>query len=108
LEKELDRIRDRGRDEDQLTRVEARLAEIAEELAVLQATTIDKRDLAKALSAFHEVWSFLLPQEQERVINLLIERIEFDAGRETVAITFKPTGIRSLADEVAMAQEALR
>lgn len=110
LERELDRLRGRGRDEDadQVARVEARLAEIAEELAVLQATSIDKRHLAKSLALFDEVWSCLFPREQERVINLLVERIDFDAGRETVAITFKPTGIRSLADEVAMAQEAQR
>ena len=54
LEKELDRLRDRGRDEDQdqVARVEARLAEIAEEVAFLQATTIDKRHLARSLALF--------------------------------------------------------
>ena len=109
LEKELDRLRDRGRDEDrdQVARVEARLAEIAEELAFLQATTIDKRHLARAWPLFDEVWGCLLPREQERVIDLLVERVDFDGERETVAITFRPTGIRSLADEVAAAQEAL-
>ncbi len=107
LDRELARLRDRGRDEDadQIGRIEARLVEIAEELAVLQSQSIDKRDLAKALAMFDDVWGCLFPREQERVIGLLIERIEFDAQRETIAITFAPTGIRALADEVAEGQE---
>jgi hypothetical protein len=101
---------DTGRDEDrdQVARVKARLAEIAEELAFLQATTIDKRHLARSLAVFDEVWGCPLPREQERVINLLVEQIDFEAARETVVITFRPTGIKSLAADVAAAQEALR
>ena len=79
--------------------------EIGEELAVLQGASIDKRDLARALALFDEVWACLFPREQERVIGLLVERIDFDAGRETVAITFRPTGIRALAEEIEQAQE---
>lgn len=96
----------REQDRDQVGRIEARLAETAEELAFLRATTIDRRDLSRALGAFGEIWTCLLPREQERVVNLLVERIEFDGARETVAITFKPTGIKSLAADVAAAQEA--
>ena len=54
-----------------MAKIESRLTEIAEELAVLQ---------------------------------LLVERIEFDAGRETVAVTFRPTGIRAVAEEVKAAE----
>jgi hypothetical protein len=48
----------------------------------------------------------LLPREQERVVGLLVDRVDFDGDRQTVAITFKPTGIRTLAAEVAAAQGA--
>jgi hypothetical protein len=84
------------------------LLEVGDELDFRQATTINRRDLAKALSAFDEIWDVLFPAERERILGLLIKRIDFDAGRETVAITFRPIGIRSLADEVAMAPEAVR
>jgi site-specific DNA recombinase len=85
-----------------------RRGEIDAEMAFLQTTAIDRRDLSRALAAFDEVWACLLPREQERVIGLLIDRIDFDGDRETVAITFKPTGIKSQAADVAAAQEALR
>jgi site-specific DNA recombinase len=100
---------DRSRDEDgdHIAKIEARLLEVGEELAVLQGESIDKRDLTKALSAFSEVWDMLFPAERERVIALLVERIDFDAERETVAITFRPTGIRVLAEEIAEAQEVV-
>jgi site-specific DNA recombinase len=96
LDREVSRLRDRG-DADLLAKIEARLVEIGEDLAVLQSATIDRRHLAKALALFDEVWACLFPREQEQVIGLLIERGDFDAGRETVAITFRATGIRALA-----------
>ncbi|NCQ35212.1 hypothetical protein GW813_09110, partial [bacterium] len=110
LDRELARLMDTGRDEDreQIGRIQARLEEIARELAVLRDQTIDKRHLARSLAVFDEVWGCLLPREQERIINLLVEQIDFEAARETVAITFRPTGVRSLAADVAAAQEALR
>jgi len=110
LDRELARLMDTGRDEDreQIGRIQARLEEIARELAVLRDQTIDKRHLARSLAVFDEVWGCLLPREQERITNLLVEQIDFEAARETVAITFRPTGVRSLAADVAAAQEALR
>ncbi len=109
LDRECTRLRDRGSGEDQVqvVRIEARLMEIAEELAVLEGQTVDRRDLARALQLFDEVWSCLFPREQERVIALLVGRVDFDAERETVAITFRPTGIRVLADEIAEAREVV-
>jgi site-specific DNA recombinase len=109
LDRELIRLRDTGRpdDQEQVRRLEDRLAEVDAELAVLRAATIDRRDLTRALAAFDEVWECLLPREQERVLNLLIERIDFHAEREAVSILFRPTGIRTLAADVAAAQGAL-
>lgn len=106
LERELARLRDRNgdADRDHLGRIESRLTEIAEELAVLQTAAVDKRDVARALGMFQPVWDVLFPAERERIIALLVERVEFDAARETVAITFKPTGIRALAEEVQVAE----
>jgi site-specific DNA recombinase len=108
LERDLSRMRDGGRPEDQeqIGRLEARLAETGDELAFLRATAVNRRDLARSLAVFDEVWGCLLPREQERVIGLLVDRIDFDGQRQTVAITFRPTAIRTLAAEVAAAQGA--
>jgi len=103
-ERELARLRDRDGDADHIGKIDARLGEIAEELAVLQTAAVDKHDLARALEMFEEVWACLFPREQERVIALLVGRVEFDAARDTVAVTFRPTGIRALAEEVEVAE----
>ncbi len=110
IEREVARLRDGGRAEDlgQVERLVARLAELDDEVAFLRAATVDRRDLARALAAFDEVWACLLPREQERVLGLLVDRVEFDGARQTVVITFRPMGIKSLAAEVAAAQEVLR
>jgi hypothetical protein len=62
--------------------------EIAEELSVLDGQLVDRQYLARALPLFDEVWSCLFPREQDRVIALLVERVDIDAERETAAITF--------------------
>jgi site-specific DNA recombinase len=105
LDREVSRLRDRGGNEDHIGKITARLVEVGEELDVLQGASVDRRDLAKALALFDEVWVCLFPAERERIIGLLVARIDFDAGRGTVAITFRPTGIRSLAEEIEQAAE---
>ena len=62
---------------------------------------IAEDDLRQALASFAPVWSQLSPKEQARVIHLLIDRIAYDGSKGTVAITFKPTGIKALAKETA-------
>ncbi|HOX27271.1 MAG TPA: recombinase family protein [Candidatus Krumholzibacteria bacterium] len=81
-------------------KLERRLAEVAQELAGLDADAVDEADLRKALSLFDPIWDVLYPVEQARVIQLLVERIEHDARTGKLAIEFRPTGISALADEV--------
>ena len=47
------------------------------------------------------VWDALFPPERRRVLQLLIERVDYDAVKGCVALTFRPTGIRTLAAEAA-------
>lgn len=109
LDQELSRLQGHGHDKnrDRAGKIEDRIAEIGDELALLQRESIDKRDLTRALAMFGEVWSCLYAREQERVIGLLVERVDFSAERETVSITFKPSGIRSLADEIERTEGAM-
>jgi site-specific DNA recombinase len=62
---------------------------------------IDESDLSAALKAFDPVWESLSPREQARIVHLLVERVAYDADRQTVAVTFRPGGIRALGQEVA-------
>ena len=48
----------------------------------------------------------LVPREQARVLELLIERVEHDGANGDVAITFRPTGIKTLAAEFEYEEHA--
>ena len=78
---------------------EQRLTEIQEQVIALSRRMIDEGDVARALEVFDPVWELLSPKEQARIIQLLIERVEYDGENAKVAITFRSTGLRALGDE---------
>ena len=82
---------------DRIATAELRLAEIREEVSGLDRDRVEESDLARALERFDPLWETLSPREQSRVIHLLVERVAFDAGEETVSVTFRPGGIKTLA-----------
>jgi site-specific DNA recombinase len=84
---------------------ERRLAEVNEQLEGLARTLVDEHEVAEALAAFEPVWETLTPQEQARLIHLLVECVDYDGSQKQVSITFHPTGIRALADELAARQK---
>ena len=85
--------------EEAIRALEDRLRAVDEEVAALGGQRIDPADLRAALAAFDPVWNHLEPAEQARVIQLLIERIDYDGGTGNLAITFRPGGVRTLAAE---------
>ena len=48
------------------------------------------------MAAFDPVWDALCPREQARIMHLLIRRVEYDGGKGTVSITFRPDDIKTL------------
>jgi site-specific DNA recombinase len=62
-------------------------------------------EVASALAEFDSLWEALTPAEQGRVLQLLIEHVEFDGASEEVKITFAATGIQSLGDVLPKPEE---
>ena len=54
---------------------------------------------------FGTFWDAQAPREQARVVHLLVERVDYDGAAKRVSITFHPSGIRALADEIAERQQ---
>lgn len=52
-----------------------------------------------ALADFDMLWQTYSPQEQYRLVQLLIERVEFDYANQKLAITFCPAGIATLGQQ---------
>lgn len=53
------------------------------------------------MAAFDPVWETLTLREQARVLRLLIQRVDYDGDKGTVAVTFHPAGIEMLSREYA-------
>jgi len=53
------------------------------------------------LPLFEPVWDTLAPRERARILHLLIEHVDYDGENGNVSITFHPTGIKTLADELS-------
>ncbi len=51
------------------------------------------------LASFDALWTSLTVPERRRVFELLIERVTYDADTEEIAITFRPGGVRILAND---------
>ncbi len=81
----------------QLATAESRLGAVVAELAALEGMRIDEADVDRALSAFEPAWEGLSPIERGRLLDLLVEGVDYDRPAGKLAIRFRPTGIRSLA-----------
>ncbi len=86
---------------DRIRDAERRVTEIDDELATLDGELVDETEAAAALADFNVVWDCLAPREQARVIELLVARVAYDGRAGKIAITFRPTGIKTLASELA-------
>lgn len=76
-----------------------RLDEIEAEFESLASEQIDTAEVTAAFSNFHELWAQLRPNEQARLLALLVEQVDHDGRHGNVSITFHPTGIRTLMQE---------
>jgi len=90
---------------DQIRDAERRVTEIDNELATLDGDLVDEAEVTTALADFDAVWIGLAPREQARVVALLVERVAYDGNGGHLAITFRPTGIKTLASEMTKRKE---
>ena len=74
------------------------MAECQAELAALAEGTIDESDLLRALLDLDALWDEIVPEEQARRIGLLIEGVTYDSVIGEVGVTFRPGGVRVLAE----------
>lgn len=84
---------------------ERRNGEIQKRFAELQDQMLDEAELKAALTAFDPVWESLVPREQTRVVQLLVQRVTYDGADGVLEITFHPSGIRSFGRETSQTQE---
>jgi site-specific DNA recombinase len=84
--------------QDRLREAEQRSSAVRSEFEVLTGTLVEEHDeVTAALAQFGPTWGALGPREQGRLIQLLVERVDYDAPTDAVSLTFRPGGIKQLA-----------
>lgn len=86
--------------------IERRLTEIQDALAHLERTSIDPEQAAQAMAQFTPLWEALTTTERARLVQLLIERIDYDGVGDEVSITFRPNGLAAFTREATAAGAA--
>jgi site-specific DNA recombinase len=93
--------------QERIDMAERRLAGVREQVQEVRRQGIDEGEARKALSSFDPVWASLTPLEQARLVGLLVKQVSYDGATGKVAITFHPTSIRALADELSQKQKEM-
>jgi site-specific DNA recombinase len=87
--------------QERIRTTERRAADLGEEALAVGREQVTQHEVEAALAAFEPVWDALATREQARIVQLLVERVDYDGSNDHVSITFHPTGIKALADEIA-------
>jgi site-specific DNA recombinase len=87
-----------ARSQERVTTLESRQREVEAEIAALAKQDIDREAVAVALLEFDPLWDVLLTPERERVLKLLVDRIDYGGGE--LAIQWRLAGFGQLAAEV--------
>lgn len=82
---------------ERVSRNEQQLVQIVARVKSLQSQKITHQDVIEAFKDFDNIWNVLSTRERTKVISLLVARIEFDVADCTIAISFHPSAIKSLA-----------
>lgn len=86
--------------QEQIAKVEQRMHAIRDQIQAINHLVLDPDETALAMSVFDPVWEALTSREQIRVLELLVERVDYDGSKKKVSIVFRPTGIKTLAHEL--------
>src|SRR5262249_53851684 len=93
--------------QERIDMAERRLSGVREQVQEVRRQRIDEEEARQALVAFDPVWQSLTPLEQGRLVGLLVQQVSYDGATGKVAITFYPTSIRALADELSQRQQEM-
>jgi site-specific DNA recombinase len=93
--------------QERIDMAERRLAGVREQVQEVRRQMIDEEEARQALATFDPVWVLLTPLEQGRLVSLLVQKVNYDGGTGKVSITFHPTSIRALADELAQKNQEM-
>ncbi len=91
---------------DQIREAERRASEIGAAVERHRAEVLSAEDLHAAFADFDNVWTALAPREQVRMLQLLINKVVYDALDSSIEVSFYPSGVKALAGGAVEGPEA--
>ncbi|HTF55981.1 MAG TPA: recombinase family protein [Planctomycetota bacterium] len=88
--------------------IATRLAEIDAESQRLAGIKVDPIETKSALATFDPVWDLLEPREKERLVRLVVERVDYNGVAGEIGLHFHPLGLQSLVAEDGVATKLKR
>jgi hypothetical protein len=85
--------------QENIRHVERHLAETQKQALVLQQHPLDLEQAARALSAMEQKFGSLPVIDQNRLMRLAVQRVEYDGVQGKLAITLDAAGIVALVEE---------
>jgi site-specific DNA recombinase len=85
---------------------ERRLSDIERQIQEYTGLKISEQAVNQAMTEFDSLWTALTPREQIQVLELLIERVEFDGKANNVSVMFRPLGWQALSQQVVQSGES--
>ncbi len=76
----------------EVQRLNARLQTVEQELAALDAQTINREHLTQTLAQFNDLWDALYPLERVRLVHSLIESVVYHDETDHLEFHFKTSG----------------
>jgi hypothetical protein len=94
--------------DEQAHQLERRMAELRDELAVIDRESVSPDEVQRAISLFEPIWDMLFFRERSRILHLLLESAVYDGIKGELELQFYPLGISRLAAEAAMVGHAAK
>jgi site-specific DNA recombinase len=91
-----------------LAHIEQRLTRLRRQMEASQQERLDEAAAAQALSGLVPAWEAMTPDEQSRVVRLLVSRVDYDGRQGKASLTFQPLGLKTLAGEMLGRQKEER
>ncbi len=70
--------------------------EVRQSIEAAKQTRLQRKDIAVAFKDFDSLWALLNPRERTQLLDLLIERVEFDRQSSALSITYHPDSDRGI------------
>lgn len=84
--------------QEQIQQAETHLCNTKAAIDHFRGKTISDDQISQVLQEFDVLWDSLSLKDQSRILNLLIERVDYNGAESTVSISFRPNGIENLIE----------